>query len=189
MSFWARPALLFGSVPGITPEVVRERGGHVRPERETCDALERFAFSGQRQCFQSLAAITAGDEEVHAHIDSLALKRSDDRTTEFTDRDRDKPVAQRLPAHMFVFAARHQMERQPVDGPQNIPDQSRGLGRGLASEAVWRVRPGEGTLYKPVREIPAGRRGDGFQEARSLILLEPRIVGNSRQLLGGRHMR
>ena len=123
MSFWARPALLFGSVPGITPEVVRERGGHVRPERETCDALERFAFSGQRQCFQSLAAITAGDEEVHAHIDSLALKRSDDRTTEFTDRDRDKPVAQRLPAHMFVFAARHQMERQPVDGPQNIPDQ------------------------------------------------------------------
>jgi hypothetical protein len=124
--------------------------------------------------------ITARDEEVHAHSDSLALKRPDDRTTEFSDRDRDKPIAQRLPADMFVFAARHQMERQPVDGPQNIPDQSRGLGRGLASEAISRVRPGEGTLYKPVVEIPAGRRGDRFQQARPVILLQPRIVGNAR---------
>src|SRR5713226_2894115 len=31
--------------------------------------------------------------EIYAQIDSLALKRADDRTTEFADWDRDKPVA------------------------------------------------------------------------------------------------
>jgi hypothetical protein len=55
MSCSARPALLLVSVQETTMEVVRERGGNVRPKWETSDVLERLSFAGQRQCFQSLA--------------------------------------------------------------------------------------------------------------------------------------
>jgi len=175
-----RPALLFGSVPGITPGVVRERGGHVRPERETCDALERSPSPGS-DSVSKVGPHATRDEEVHAHIDSLALKRPDDRTA--NSRLGQRQTRRQRLAATCSYSPRATRWNGNCRWSPETSDQSWGLGRGLASEAA-RASAERGTLYEPMREIPAGSRVMDFRERRDPHPAAARIVGNSPQLLG-----
>ena len=102
--------------------MIREGRGHVRAKGKPGDAFERFAFARQREGLQRLAAVATRDKEIHAHIESFALKRPDHRTSYFPNGYGYKVIAERFPSHVCVLASCYEMKGELVESPQHIPN-------------------------------------------------------------------